>query len=390
MSLQEEILNEQVTEGDRRKRMLGKLTEMLTKQNIDPADVMIKTVRVNEWQAMSKDEDGEPQVTDLKASSIVLAPTWESGPQWPVVQPVEPLSIKVPKAPASKLDGWKTCLILPDPQFGFRRDLETGDLDPFHDVSALDIALQIAERERPDLTIWLGDVLDFAMFGKYIQEPGFALTAQATINVAYEWIAKFVALSGETRLIEGNHDKRLSTAIIQNAVAAFGLRRAAAPPEEWPVLSVPNLLRFDELGVEYIGGYPSGATYVNDNLACIHGVKVGNSTRSAASVVVEDERVSVIMGHVHRIETRHKTRNSRGVPKFTFAHTPGTLARIDGAVPSTKSGTDLFGRAVKHFEDWQHGISIVRYEEGDGRFALEQIPIFNGWALHNGQEYYAR
>jgi hypothetical protein len=42
--------------------------------------------------------------------------------------------------------------------------------------------------------------------------------------------------------------------------------------------------------------------------------------------------VSVIFGHVHRIESKFKTRRHREGPKRSFAHTPGCLARIDGAV----------------------------------------------------------
>jgi predicted phosphodiesterase len=298
--------------------------------------------------------------------------------------------VRVPQAKPRRLDGWKTALLLPDPQFGFRRDIYTGELDPFHDERALDIALQIAEIERPDLTIWLGDVLDLASAGKYQQEAGFALTTQPALDAAHLRLAQFCALSDETRYIEGNHDIRLQNLIIDNAKTAFGLRKANAVPEEWPVLSVPNLLRFDELGIKYIGGYPAGATYINDNLAAIHGSKIGNNIRSSASMVVEDERVSVITGHVHHIETRYKTRNTRGKPKFTFAHTPGCLCRIDGAVPSTKGGTDPFGRPVKSWEDWQQGVAIVRYQEGDGKFALETVPIFEGWAVHQGKELTAR
>lgn len=370
---------------------VSRLAELLEKNDIAVEDIgSIDKVRFSDYQMLTKDENGDAQIHDLTATSIVLAPSWAEGPKWPVVQPAKPVSVRVPQAKPRRLDGWKTALLLPDPQFGFRRDIYTGELDPFHDERALDIALQIAEIERPDLTIWLGDVLDLASAGKYQQEAGFALTTQPALDAAHLRLAQFCALSDETRYIEGNHDIRLQNLIIDNAKTAFGLRKANAVPEEWPVLSVPNLLRFDELGIKYIGGYPAGATYINDNLAAIHGSKIGNNIRSSASMVVEDERVSVITGHVHHIETRYKTRNTRGKPKFTFAHTPGCLCRIDGAVPSTKGGTDPFGRPVKSWEDWQQGVAIVRYQEGDGKFALETVPIFEGWAVHQGKELTAR
>lgn len=399
-----------VADGDRGDSPTGlskrgaesRLSEILAENGIDVSEIgSVKAVRLNQWTALAKgemltDESGkkyrEPtRRVDMESVGIVLHPTWATGPKWPVVQQAAVVEVNVPHERVRVSNDWKTCLLLPDPQFGFRRDLYTEELDPFHDTRALDVALQIAEIERPDLTIWLGDFLDLAPAStKYLQEAGFQLTVQPAIDAGYEWLAKFAALSGETRLIEGNHDRRLADMIRANAMAAFGLRQGGAAPDDWPVMSLPHLLRFDELGIEYVGGYPAGATYINDNCAAIHGSKIGNNARSSASMVVEDERVSVLTGHVHRIETRYKTRNTRGAPKFTFAHTPGCLARIDGSVPSVKGGIDAFSRPVKSFEDWQQGVAIVRYQEGDGKFALETIPIFEGWAMHHGTLLEAR
>lgn len=252
--------------------------------------------------------------------------------------------------------------------------------------------MQILAIERPDVTVWLGDYLDFAPFGRWSQEPGFVNTVQPAIEEGYEWLAKTAALSGEVRLIEGNHDARLERYITDNALAAAGIRRAAEPPESWPALSVPYLLRMDELGVEYVGGYPAGATYLNDALACIHGhvVKSGGST---AAEVAKQEQVSVIFGHVHRIETHYKSRNSRGRPRTVMAHSPGTLARIDGAVPSAHSARAMrTGKPVKHFEDWTQGLTIVRFDpegQDSDSFSMESIRIVEGKAIHGGVIYQA-
>lgn len=382
---------------------LGRIAELLKENGIDPDEVgEVKNIRVKSWQAVKKGGstrndkgqiiDQEPSsVVDLKAASVLISPKWAEGPVWELPHPADPVVVKVPAGGPTLLKGWKTAMLLPDPQFGFRRDIyDASALDPFHDDRALDIALQICDVERPDLAIFLGDVLDFASLSKYRQDPGFALTVQPTIDVAYEWIAKVMAYSKAGRFIEGNHDIRLQNTIVDNAKAAFGLKRAGAPPAEWPVMSVPFLLNLDDLNVEYVGGYPSGATYINDNLAAIHGRKVGNDRRSAATMVVEDERVSVVFGHVHRIETTYRTRNTRGAPTITVAHTPGCLCRIDGAVPSVKGGTDAFGRAITSWENWQQSISVVRYQEDNGKFVIENAPILEGWAIHGGQEFISR
>lgn len=394
-----------VAGGTTKIEKLSKIEALLEANGVNLDEIgdvaSIKGVRFRQWQAVAKGaaerhpETGrivsqEPsKVVDLESVSVLISPEWESGPKWELPKPPKPVKVVVPKSKGPfLLKGWKTAVLLPDPQFGFRRDLyDASAMDPFHDERALSIAMQVLEVERPDLTIWLGDVLDLASFGKYRQEAAFVLTVQPTLEVAHDYLARSVAYSGETRFIEGNHDVRLQNTIIDNAKAAFGLKRAGAPPAEWPVMSVPYLLNMDQLGVQYVGGYPSGATYINDNLAAIHGRKVGNDRRSAATMVVEDERVSVVFGHVHRIETTYRTRNTRGKPKISVAHTPGCLCRIDGAVPSVKSGVDAFGRAVTSWENWQQGITVVRYQEDDGRFKLEPVEILEGHAIHGGQEF---
>jgi hypothetical protein len=173
--------------------------------------------------------------------------------------------------------------------------------------------------------------------------------------------------------MEGNHDRRLQIMVTKNALAAFGLKQANAPGD-WPVLSVPHLLRFDDLEVEYVGAYPAGSYWVNERLKCIHGQTV-RSGGSTAMAVAREERVSTIFGHVHRIETQYHTSDVYGGGSIRFAHTPGCLCRIDGAVPSVHGSTDLSGRPVAKYENWQQGLSVVSYREGDSPFNLESVFI---------------
>src|SRR6185437_2293513 len=103
--------------------------------------------------------------------------------------------------------------------------------------------------------------------------PTFARTTQATVDRMALFVAQLRAAAGdecEIRWLEGNHEARLSNYIMDNARAAFGLR-VGNTPESWPVLSVPNLCRLDEHGVEYVPGYPANETWINDRLRVIHG-----------------------------------------------------------------------------------------------------------------------
>lgn len=317
----------------------------------------------------------------------------ESGqfePQWRPVQPASPVKVTVPRRSGPVLTGgWRTALILPDTQFGYR--WVNDQLDPFHDERALDVAVQVAEAERPDLTIQLGDFLDFPMFGTYRKEPGFARTTQATIDRAHQFLATVRELSGEVRVLEGNHDLRLQNYLLDNAAEAYGLH-AADMPGSWPVLSVPTLLRMDDLGVEYVDGYPGGATFIMDNLVAVHGTKIGSGTQTTAKAVLAGARISTIFGHVHRQETAYQAFPSRGRARTIMAHSPGCLCRVDGAVPGTMSGTKRgsYDRPATVFPDWNQGVTVVRFHESTQRFAIEPVLIEYGEAVHRGELFSAR
>ena len=168
-------------------------------------------------------------------------------------------------------------------------------------------------------------------------------------------------------------------------MAAFGIRRGKHP-ESWPVLSIPNLCRLDDFGIEYLSGYPASMVWINEHIKVIHGdlVRSGSST---AMAYLKREKISVIYGHIHRREWAEMTREDYDGPKTVTAASPGCLARIDGAVPSTKGGTDLDGRPLKRYENWQQGLAVVQYEEGDGKFNMEMVTIREGWSLYRDKEY---
>lgn len=374
---------------------LGRIADLLEASGIGLDEVgSIDKVRVGEYTTTVKvrNEDGTDEVQQVvnRADSLVITPSWETGPAWPVVQPGPAVKVNPPKTKRTVLKGWHTAVVYPDPQIGYRRDIETMELDPFHDERAISIANQVTADLRPDLVVNLGDVMDFPTFSKYEQEAGFALTTQPTIDRTTQYLAEQKAAGPEADsvYIEGNHDRRLQLAIQKNALAAFGLKRGRLDgvAQQWPVMSPQHLLHMDDLGVKYVEGYPAGEFWINENLVAIHGAKV-RSGGSTAAAYVDDERVSVIFGHVHRIETMHKTRRTFDGPKFSVAHTPGCLCRTDGAVPSTKGSTDVMGRAIASYENWQQGLTVVRFQEGNGRFHLESIPIFDGWAVWRDREY---
>lgn len=367
-------------------KALGAIAELLARKNIN-IDEIGEIKKISIYQSMMKNEDGEAEVHDLAA--IQISPKWESGPEWQVVQRGPEIRLPKPTAKAAPAEGFKTCVVIPDIQFGFFRNRD-GELEPTHDEDAIKVALLVIEHLKPELIVCVGDNLDLPEMGKYVTYPSYALTTQATIDRATVFCGEMRAAAPHARIVwlAGNHEERMPKYIVQNAAAAYGLRRGSAP-ESWPVLSVPFLCRMDEFGVEYKPGYPASDIWVNKKLRIIHGDRV-KSSGSTAHVYLNAEKSSVIYGHIHRIETAYKTREDFEGPRTIMAASPGCLCRIDGAIPSTKGGVDLDGRPIERHENWQNGLGVVMYEDdGDHRFSYECMPIYSGWGMLRGKQFSA-
>lgn len=315
----------------------------------------------------------------------------EKGFAWEPVRPAATVIVKVPprEAPIFNIvKGWKTAVVHPDQQFGYRRFLDTGELDPFHDPRAIDIAEQVTEAERPDQSILLGDVFDLATWGRWMQEPEFVAGVQPGLDRGAVSIATIAECSKQTRWLKGNHDQRIENATLTNALASAGIRRARRRPDEYPINTIEFLIGIAEMkNVKTVGGYPAGAHYITDSLACIHGRVTGSNI---GQKVVNAERVSVVHGHTHGFYDYITTFNHRGFPSQVRAMSPGCLCRTDGHVPSAKAGRDPFGRPVTAWETWSQGLLVVRYQEKQDRFIFEDIRIFEGEAMHRGQMFTSR
>lgn len=383
MSLNEEI-NKLNTDA-KRKEQLGKIAELLERKGIDAADIG-QVKRISIYQSLTKNADGEAELHDLAA--IQFSPSWEDGPEWPVIQPGKPVKIPASTVKPAVVNGWRKCVVLPDIQIGYFRNAQD-ELEPTHDEQALSIAIALIKEIKPSLIVMVGDNIDAPEFGKYRLSPAFQRTMQASIDRATLLCAELRAVAPEAEIVwlAGNHEERLPNYLMDNAVAAFGLRQGNKP-QSWPVLSVPFLCRMDETNIDYRAGYPASNVWINQRLRVIHGDKVA-SGGSTAHKYLGTEKTSVLYGHIHRREWAERTRDDWDGSRTIMAATPGCLCRTDGAIPSTKGGTDLDGRPLYRSEDWQQGIGVVTFEDGDGRFVYEQIAIHNGWAHYRGKDYEA-
>jgi predicted phosphodiesterase len=303
-------------------------------------------------------------------------------PEWPVIDRPTPIDYRK-FASVSLTRKWKTAVAGADSQIGYRR-LEDDTLDPFHDESAMALFTQLVEIENPERVLLCGDIIDLAEQGRWTQEAGFALTTQAAIDRTYRWLVDLRdATQGKIDLIEGNHDKRLQNFVEVNAKAAFGLKRAGWP-DEWPVMSIPYLLRLDELDVTYYDAYPNAHVWVNNNLRAEHGTKINSNGSTAQKYLNETPHVSRLFGHTHRQEVVQRTTWDRLGKIRSQAINPGCLCRVDGAVPGVHGSIGANGKSAEYFEDWQQGAAVVRYT--DDEFFVELVQFDEGRTVYQGKE----
>ncbi len=358
-------------EGDRA-TIVGKgivnLDHLLDAANLDEDWVCTKHT-LNTWQALGKESEVH-QMHQVKAY-MERAPSF-------FVNALDPMPAYKRK-PLDCDPVIKTALIVPDSQHGFRRIEDISkpggyDWHPLHDRAACDVVLQAAELLEPDEIILLGDMLDLAPWStRWTADPSVRYTSNATLRELYAGFLRPLRLAAphaNIRFLEGNHEKRITDAIISKLDEAHGLR-SADTLDGSELLTVPNLLALDTLDIEYFAPYGK-AFWLFDQIRIQHGTKArpGGET---ASAYLRNATSSVIWGHVHRLEMAQKTIQTPDGPKIITASSPGCLCRTDGAVPH--AGGDYL--------DWQQGFGVVYLDE-DGQTSQQLIPIQNGKAVLYG------
>lgn len=345
--------------------------------NPDDYDIQIKTGAYG--------SSDSPQFTNQILLKEKKSATENSAPKWPVVQPAQPVQATPPRQAPGLIHDWKTAVVWADTQFGYRHIDD--EYIPFHDDAAIDTAWAIVGALNPHVTVGAGDIIDLPSQSRWAQEAAFANTTQKSLDTTHFRLAQLRSqTSGEIVLIEGNHDKRMQNFVETNALAAFGLKKAGLP-ESWPVMSIPNLLRLDELDIQYQDAYPAAHYWINNKLKVEHGTKANANGSTMQRYLKDEPHFSRAAGHSHRLELNTRTTYDRLGRIQSFGLNPGCLCRVDGAVPSYHGGIDANGKHAEVFEDWQQGVAVVRYTDEDVYPTL--VPIIDGRAFFEGQVFQA-
>ena len=354
------------------------LDELLDNFSIDRSEWEITNFKVNQWDVSAKEEVDGKVVWNTHTNYQAKATLLRKKPvkcDFPIIHGAVVRDVNFNKIKFFD-NGLKKCIVVPDMQVGFKRNMQTGEMTSLHDTEAIELLDKVIESIKPDKVVLLGDMLDLPDWSThYLVKPEFTYTTQASIDWLSSWIHNIRPYCKDMIYIEGNHEKRMIDSIIKNTIQAYGIR-PANEPEAPPLVSIPYLLGLHKMGVEYVGEYPKGEYYINNNLVCIHGNKVGTKSGQSVTKLLENARISIITGHTHRLEMAHKTIWTRGEPRFYQAATLGTLSRIDGIVPSG---------GARH--NWQQGFGVVEYN--DEIFNIETVGIYSGKCIYRGKLYEA-
>ncbi len=270
-------------------------------------------------------------------------------------------------------------VVIPDVHIGYRRDSYSHNMIPFHDRRCLDLDLQLINEYEPELVVLLGDLLDMPNWSdKFTRSPEFANILQAAVNEGHWWLRNIREIVPDAQIvyIQGNHEERLPRFQKKNVKAAYGVKPATATEDDPDLLSIESLLDLRELNIKWIGDYPDGGHWINDNLVAEHGERSSSVNGKSAGQVLDDARASHLFAHTHRLEMATTTAYPKGGPKMYQSVSLGCQCRIGGETPGTKKK-----------QDWQNAVGLVEFETGNSSFRIEPIFINDGELIHNGQKY---
>jgi len=243
--------------------------------------------------------------------------------------PRRPTPIRKRRKPAKH----PAALVLPDTQHGFRWAKNYQALEPLHDVYAIDCAIQAAEQMQPEVVVLLGDMLDAAAFGRYRTAPDLKQTTTPSLWALHYDLLRLRKACPDSRIVitPGNHDERINKAITDHLPEAVNLKGVGEPD----ALSLPRMLRLEEMGIEWIGEY-GDSFWLWDQVEITHGQKHGRQVHDQ----VKHLSHTLIQGHAHLHAIASKRIVGPSSSRLIHAISPGCLCRVDGAVPATTKRVD--------------------------------------------------
>ena len=225
---------------------------------------------------------------------------------------------------------------------------------PFHDMSAVQAALQFIKYTKPSM-IFLDELVDFWALSKFEKDPDRGHDLEVEVEMAtniLNMIRNTAPLNCEINMLESNHDRRLRKYILRNADAFKGIAG----------LKLEKMLELEKFKIRYY------KDYIYKDILFKHGSLVRKESSATARAEMQREGMSGVSGHTHRLGITFK--RLRG----------GEYCWIEGGCLCQIDDVDY----IDGIADWQQGISGFFFKEDGRRFAPVIIPIVKGEIFYDG------
>lgn len=263
--------------------------------------------------------------------------------------------------------------------------LVIGDLQvPYHDASAVEVMLRIAEDFAPDGLVFNGDFSDWRTLSDHFparDEPGKRLisTLKDEIAIQRDLLAEIMerVKPKMTWWNDGNHEWRLYRALFKlpSVIQLLGLSEVAAK------LTVSSIFNLDKYGIKHSGEYPNGFSLKNGEIWIEHGFNASLKAGGTVSKLLDARGTSVIVGHCERLAIVWK----RTIVGKIFGVEGGNLSIL-----GEKAGKGIYStvpHTAPELMNHQQGFTtLIRYK---GLWYPEVVPIYNGTAIWRGKVYTA-
>lgn len=331
---------------------LGDIDTLIRSRGLDPADWEVLSATLNEWDGPTA--TGKQTLRQLKIQLRRRTPLEWLFPATDVRQRAVPRLSTDPERP-------RTIALLPDPHC------------PYQDLELEKRVHDLLGHLAPDRVVCLGDVCDFPSISRHRDNPAWFASAQENIDEAFAWWSRLrdVAPDAEMDWIEGNHDARIRSELLQRAERMYGIKPASIPgePTDHDALSLHRLCHLDRLHVNFVGPPLEGDNYhhagvdLGAELHARHGFLVGSNSPEKTMNAIG---MSVVYGHTHRQDMHHRTvyRGAKPVGRMVAVEC-GFLGRLEGGLGYAVNPRAQQGLAVATvWPDGGHDVELVPY---DGR-----------------------